>query len=158
MSNSHEPPTQSGVDLFKIVIPITESAWHPYTIEVIWATKVDHSRYRIENIPFYAHGLSYHDVIEAEGKGSELFIRDIATRSGHSTYRCYLRKDVKEMRFKELFVPLQKIGCTYERATASIFALNIPGKVDYWKAYELLQEGEMLKVWDFEEGHRGHSV
>jgi hypothetical protein len=157
MSNQHEPPTQSGVELVRITIPLSASAWHPYTEEFIWASKVEGGKFRIENIPFFALSLSYHDVVEAQDKSGELNILDVFQRSGNSTFRCYMRKDRTDEDFRRCFKSLEKLGCTYERSPA-VYALNIPSASDYWIAYAGLQEGELTKIWDFEEGHRGHSL
>jgi hypothetical protein len=156
MSNQHEPPSQSGVELFQIKIPVNPSTWHPFEEEVLWASGLPEGQYRIENVPFFALSLSYHDIITADNKKGVLKIAEVKSRSGHSTYRCYLRKDVKDADFKEYFEPLGRLGCTYEKTINLIYSVNIPPSADYWKAYEMLQLGEMDKIWDFEEGHRGH--
>lgn len=139
----------------EIFIPVPKSPWHPFIEEYIWVSDVGDGGYRIENIPYYAKSLSYHDVIQVrKDQNGRMIIKDVVSRGGHSTYRCYLRKDITEEHFRDHFGKLEKNGCTFERATSAIFTINIPPRADFWKVYEELQNGEMSEIWDFEEGYR----
>src|SRR6476661_1521622 len=60
--------------------------------ETMWATPVGPDRYRLENSPFYAYGVSWLDVVEAlpdEAAGLPVFVRRVE-RSGHRTVRLIL--------------------------------------------------------------------
>jgi hypothetical protein len=53
---------------------------------------------------------------------------------------------------------LEELGCTYERGTARLFAVDVPSTADIHKAYELLDAGEKAGVWGFQEAHCGHAL
>jgi hypothetical protein len=61
----------------------------------MWAEPLGGDRYRLQNVPFYAYGLSFDDVVSARQIGGQLFVQDVVERGGHSTYRIFLSQDVK---------------------------------------------------------------
>jgi hypothetical protein len=144
----------------------------PYGSETLWAEEVASGRYRLRNSPFYARDVSAEDIVFADAAtaiddaaqcdpGSPenpLAFQGISMRGGHSTYRLWRRAEVSDERFLTVWKGLQLLGCSYEQAGASLFAVDIPPHVDIHAAYRSLEEGESSGVWEFEEAHCGHSV
>ena len=66
--------------------------------ESFWAAELGGDRYRIENVPCYAYGLNYHDVVEAKAAAPDLkpSVLRVVERSGHRTIRILFGKDVAE--------------------------------------------------------------
>jgi Domain of unknown function (DUF4265) len=59
----------------------------PASGETLWATAVGQGAYRIDNIPFFATGVSLGDVVEAQAiDGLPTFVK-IRQRGGHATLR-----------------------------------------------------------------------
>lgn len=54
------------------------------------------------------------------------------------------------------WLPLENAGCTYERATGRLLAIDVPPLTEIHLAYGLLEAGEQAGVWSFQEGHCGH--
>jgi hypothetical protein len=157
MNEQHD---RSRERLVKVAVNLPASNWHPHALETMWAEPLDGDRYRLQNVPFYAHGLSFNDVVIAKEIGGQLFVQDVVARGGHSTYRVFLSQDGKgaRSRFAESWRPLEEIGATYEQANDRLFAIDVPRGTDIYRAYELLESGEQAGVWDFQEAHCGHPL
>src|SRR6185369_49433 len=91
-------------------------------------------RYRLENLPFFAYGVSYLDIIEARpaAKGAfPTFVR-VAKKSGHRTIRIILKPPSdRSKKTQAILDKLVEMGCTYEGADPSFIAVDIPKKVDF---------------------------
>jgi hypothetical protein len=157
MSEQHD---RSREQLVKVAINLPASDWYTHALETMWAEPLAGDHYRLQNVPFYAYGLSFDDVVNAREIGDQLFVQDIVERGGHSTYRVFLSRDVNRDggRFLESWRPLLEIGVTYEQANDRLLAIDVPDSTDIYRAYELLQRGEEAGVWDFEEAHCGHPL
>lgn len=147
-------------DLVKVVLPLPDDAWHGQATETLWAVQSGEGVYRLRNVPFYATDLSFDDAVSARSSGDRLVFQDVVARGGHSTYRTFLSDGVEpeSTRFAAAWQPLQLEGCSYERATARLFAVDVAPHADIHKVYALLEEGVRQGVWDFEEGHCGHPL
>ncbi len=128
--------------------------------ENLWAEKVGASRYRIENSPFYAFGISYGDEIVAGEEDQRLNFRKVAARSGHSTYRILIAGSDghEDENFKEAWQALAQLGCTYEVAKRRWLSIDVPALTNVFNVYRILEEGEEQGIWSFEEGHCGHTI
>jgi len=158
MSN-HIPHKLSVVErLTKVTFELDRSDWHDHTTETLWAAFVTDKTYALRNVPFYVFGVSFGDVVVAELKDGENLFRRIYGRGGHSTYRIFLVGEKSEQRFEEAWEPLRKIGCSYERATDYLVAVDVPPETDIYEAYASLENGLSLGIWDFEEAHCGHAL
>ena len=144
--------------IVKVFIPLPNSDWHSYRSESLFAKPLGGELYKLLNVPFYANGLSCNDVIRATFKQRDLWFDSIRIGGGHSTYRFFVMDEVDEEKWKLYWEPLETIGCTYERATNRLFAVDVPPKVDIYHVYELLDLGEKAGVWGFEEAHCAHEL
>jgi len=61
--------------------------------ETLWATAVGRGAYRIDNIPFFAIGVSLGDVIEAKAIDGLLTFVKVRKRGGHATLRVAIVRD-----------------------------------------------------------------
>ncbi len=144
-------------ELIRVTISLEPCDWHSHGSETVWAVPSVDNQFILRNIPFFACGLSYDDTVKAveDSEGVWQFAR-VARRGGHSTYRLFVTNASVLCRFQEFWVPLSQLGCTLERATERLFAIDVPPNADIHRAYELLQAGEEAGIWDFEEAHLGH--
>ena len=145
-------------DLIKMTVELTPVDWHGHATETMWAKPAGDDRFIIQNIPFYAYDLSYDDVVTGSFSDGRWRVVNIAKRGGHSTYRLFVTNTEALLRFDEFWDPLARIGCTCERATQRLIAVDVPPNTDIYAAYDLLQAGETAHVWNFEEGHVGHTL
>ncbi len=79
--------------------------------------------------------------------------------SGHSTYQLFVSGGIDaSAHFRSYAERLLGLGCTFERATAQLAAVDVPPEANIHEVYGLLEAGEQAGVWDFQEGHCGHPV
>jgi hypothetical protein len=132
--------------------------------ERLWAKRLpsDRAHFELHNSPFYAKGVSYMDVIEAEEDPDcvgEFDYRRTLSSSGHSTYRILVPKNSES--FAPWWGKLATLGCTYEFAdegTKLLYAVDVPPTANIFEVYQILEDGERQSVWAFDEGHCGHST
>ena len=140
--------------MVKVVFKLKE-AWHGHATESLWAEGLGNGEYSLQNSPFFAHGASYLDVVKAKESNGQLIVRKVVRPSGHSTYRVFV---LEERDFSQWSQRLQEAGCTYERATEHLYAIDVPPEADVYRTYDILEMGVKEGVWDFEEGHCGHPL
>ena len=158
--NEHRVDERSTGELVKITVNLPQSDWYDQGLEMIWAEPVDESRYRVRNVPFYANGLAFDDVIAAAALGGILVMQRVVESGGHSTYRIFLSDGLStvDAKFLKYWEPLQQLGATFEAATKRLLSVDIPASTNIYQAYDLMQAGEHSGAWDFQEGHCGHDV
>lgn len=144
-------------ELVKIVINLSENS-EPVATESLWAEHLGSNLYRVRNVPFYARGVSEQDVVKAEEKDGRLVVTGIVDMGGHSTYRIFLSEQTPGEQFSKDWVSFHELGCTYERATRRLVAIDVPPHADVYAVYEALEFGERSRRWEFEEGHCGHPL
>jgi hypothetical protein len=102
-------------------------------VETLWGTPLGRNKYRLENSPFFAYGVSWLDVVEArppaKGEFPE-FIR-VIKKSGHRTIRIIFKPPVDRSRMSMAVLErLKEMGCNYEGANPAYIVVDIPPKVD----------------------------
>ena len=151
---------QSG--LVKVVFDLAQGPFAidepPFGSESVWAAPLGEGRFEIRNSLFYVYGVSWRDVVEAEVVDDCLTAVAVAERGGHSTYRVILAEAVSHATWEEEWAAFDGLGCSYEGAEGSLFAIDVPPTGDAQAVFRLLEEGENLGLWAFEEAHRGHPV
>jgi hypothetical protein len=161
MAEHHATPKAGSGDLVKIVFELSEYDEPELKTESMWAKPLGHDRYRLRNVPFYAYGVSYDDTVIAKPRQGELVVQGISQPGGHSTYRLFLSEqtpDITDRNFVKFWSVVERLGGTYERATARLFSVDVPPEANIHKVYEALQQGETAQVWEFEEAHCGHPI
>lgn len=99
----------------------------PFRYEGLWVVCVGRNRYRIDNIPFYAPGLSCGDIVSATKIDGNFFLKKIVCRSKNSTIwvACNKSEDINFIRNG-----IKNIGCDTELSdlgkAAVIIAVSVP--------------------------------
>ncbi|WP_310618723.1 DUF4265 domain-containing protein [Flexibacterium corallicola] len=136
--------------------PLDPEEWHGAGKEALWVTSLGANRYRIENTPFLAKGVSYKDeVAGVRGKSGLKFDR-IVKHHGHSTYRILVEETATPEEFQEHWLKLEKLGCICEDMDGDIplFSVDIPPTTSLKKAIIILEDASHVHIWEFEEGHK----
>jgi len=154
-SGEHQQRVPGG-DWTKVTFVLEASDWHDHATETLWAEPVAGDRFRLRNVPFYAYGVSYDDTVIAPQTDEGRLVQKVSDRGGHSTYRIFVSNTDTLKRFSRHWAPLEALGCTLERATERLFAVDIPPEADINRVYEALAVGEAAEVWDFEEAYVSH--
>ncbi|SDR17589.1 DUF4265 domain-containing protein [Pseudovibrio sp. Tun.PSC04-5.I4] len=147
-------------NLHKLVFKLDPHDWHGIGSETVWVRALGGNRYQLENTPFFADGVANGDELLAERESGQLVFDKVAKPSGHSTYRIMVEDSTQAEEFARQWDKLEKIGCTCEDIDADppLFSVDVPTATDIHKTYAILEEGEGLGIWAFEEGHCGHKI
>ena len=151
-----EHATESEEHLTKVSIRLDGPVG--YALETVWAEPITDGLYRLRNVPFLAYDYKEQDVVSAAADEGRLVVSGVAERGGHSTYRIFLPEPTSEDEFRPLWEPLATLGCTFERANQRLIGIDVPPASDVYAVYAVLEQGEDLKKWEFEEGHCGHPL
>lgn len=146
--------------MIKILVRLDSNDWHGMTGEKLWATEVEHGYFRIENNPFYAYGISFADLVEAElGSQDEVLFCRVVLKGGHSNYRIMLRDGSRRAEFDRIWLNLESLGCRYEssKSPEKFFAIDVPPDVDVHYVYSVLSHGEEEGSWYLDEGNFEHA-
>jgi len=96
-------------------------------VETPWARRVGVNTYVLDNLLWYAYGISVGDTFEAipSGGGLPEFTRVIA-KSGNRTIRVVLKPSAKESAASQAVLDrLRTMGCDYEGMNSAYIAVNI---------------------------------
>jgi hypothetical protein len=121
--------TDRDDDLAKVAFRIAGGG--EVDVETPWARRVGVNTYVLDNLPWYAYGISVGDTFEAipSGDGLPEFTRVIA-KSGNRTVRVILKPSAKESAASQAVLDrLRAMGCDYEGMNSSYIAVNIPPNV-----------------------------
>ena len=101
--------------------------------ETLWAVRVGGDRFRLDNSPWFAYGVSVGDVVEAREYAPDMFdfVR-VVEPSGTRTVRLNLAPDADAASpaGKRVLDGLLALGCAYEGANTRFIAVTIPPAVD----------------------------
>ncbi|MCY1075619.1 DUF4265 domain-containing protein [Archangium lansingense] len=127
-----------------------EDGYPPVTCESMWAKPVGDGLYRLGNIPFFARGVAYEDVVSAVRRddGTLGFV-EVVRPSGHSTLRViiYEASEAPALRHE-----LEVLGCDTEQShIPNLFAVDVPPAVSLEAVRRLLEAGIASERWEYEE-------
>ncbi len=122
--------------------------------ESLLALPLGEGRYRLNNSPWFAYGISANDIVEARPKfpyEEPVFIR-LLEKSGHRTVRVYLGDPLgmhQDLFAHPVLGYLLHLGCALEAASAQYFAVGIPPHVDFQAVCDYLNStGEQWEYAD----------
>jgi Domain of unknown function (DUF4265) len=121
-------------------------------VETLWAHDLGSGRYRLDNLPWYAYGISVGDVVEAVASdGGQFTFSRIVEKSGNRTLRIILLRipDGDQLTFEsESALPiLTELGCGFEKANRRFIAVNVPASVDLAAVTEALETTDVR--WEY---------
>lgn len=133
-----------------IAFPVGDS--NESETESLWALPTGKG-FKLDNIPFYAKGVSFGDVVSAEEVDDCLCMEGLLESSGHSTVRLWFASE-------HLIQPerdtLKAMGCSSEVSDQPrLLAVDIPPDISYEKIRSYLDDGESHGKWDYEESCLG---
>lgn len=110
--------------------------------ETPWAEPVGEGLFRLDNLPWYAYGVSDDDIVEAEPSDMEgmfEFVR-VRTPSGNRVVRVIFDTDEDGTPVLEA---LRTLGCHWEGATKRFLVVSIPPAADFDAVCSLLTQSEV---------------
>lgn len=143
-----EPRTEDRV---KVVVKLDkdEDDYPPADYEGLWAHPLGENLFQIDNIPFFARGIAWGDIVSASRVEQEFRFLEVVKPSGHSTLRLiiYDEKDTPSVQAQ-----FEQHGCSIERShIPGLIAVDIPPTVSMATLRPFLDEGEAQGRWGYEE-------
>ena len=116
------------------------------TVETPWAIDLGGGMYRLDNIPFFAYGVSADDIVQAapEADGVLKFIQ-VVKPSGNRTLRIAFKDKVTKT--EPLLIRLTEMGVGWEGAFSKLIALSVRPEISVQKVVDLLNESG--EDWEF---------
>lgn len=120
--------------------------------ESLWAEELGSDLYRIRNVPFFAYGLNFFDVVRATADSPDLKpeIREIVKPSGHKTLRLFFEDSVDRDEQVKLLESLHEYKAYYERANGIHVAIDIEPEGSYQDVCNRLSEWENAGLLSYE--------
>jgi len=114
-------------------------------VETLWATSLGDDKYKIDNSPFWAYGVSWEDVVFApfsETDGHPAF-QFVVAKSGNRTVRVIFDIPIEDRSDSDRTLQdLVALGCSYEGANRKYVSVNIPPGVDLDQVCNYLVEND----------------
>jgi hypothetical protein len=120
--------------------------------ESVWASQVGKDLYKIENVPFYAYGLNFHDIVRAIPMSDDEIptATELIALSGHRTFRVFFQNHINKEAQEETLDSMKHLTVSYERCNSIYFSLDLKPEADYPKVYDQLAELELQDILAFE--------
>lgn len=101
-----------------------EDDWPPVSVEGVWASRVGDSHFRLNNVPYFASGFSYGDIVGVCCKDGCDFVCEIIVPSEYTTVHVFSFDKIKS---KNIFDWAVSKGCVVESAyDGDFYAIAIP--------------------------------
>jgi len=127
-------------------------AWPPVDSETLWAEPLGNSLCRLDNIPFFARGVAFNDIVKVDNVNGELIFRSVDRHCGHSTYRLLYEKEGLPA-VDDAIAQIRASGCSTEGSKKwQMVAIDIPPTVVVDQIYAMMEEFEQRQILGFEEG------
>jgi hypothetical protein len=119
-------------------------------VETLCARDLGEDKYQLDNLPYYAYGVSSGDIVLApfsENEGLPTFEK-VITKSGNRTVRIIFDVPVASGNASGALINrLVDIGCDFEGANRKYIVVNIPPSVDLDTVAQLLTSAEVS--WEY---------
>jgi hypothetical protein len=113
----------------KLIFAVQQDAdgYPPDRWESLWGYEAEGGHYCIDNIPFYAKGVSSGDVVEVKPHEGQLQFERVLRPSGNSVVRLYVSDVVDRQAVRDSF---RELGCESElHSNPKFLAVEIPSAV-----------------------------
>lgn len=130
-----------------------DDEWPPFDIEGVWAVALPDGTYRVENIPFFAFGVSLGDRVAVHKDENALWSTSVVEQAGHCTVRVVMH-DIGEV--AGVRAALRSMGCSSELSNfPQLIAVDIPPEADVQQVLAWLraQGRERADFFEFEEAN-----
>jgi hypothetical protein len=120
--------------------------------EGLWARHLGGDEYELDNIPFYAYGLNYGDVVSARTDDPSLKpqVKEIVRSSGHRTLRIIFLDHSSEDYQRPYLDEIERYGASLERAHGTLVAIDVPPTGQYQELTQYLAALEQQGALSYE--------
>jgi len=137
-------------DLTKIVVDLPNH-WATGG-ESMWAHPLGEDLFEVRNVPFYAYGLNFLDIVRAvePSPDNKPVILELVKSSGHQTLRVSFNDTIIESERPELLRRLNAHRAYFEGANPGYFAIDVEPAGDYAAVRAQLDEWEAAGLLEYE--------
>lgn len=103
------------------------------TVETLWAVRVGEGRFRLDNSPWFAYGVSLGDIVEGVDYAPGIYeLVKVVEPSGNRTIRVILAADsrVGTPPGTQFVADINELGCDIENMNGLMVSIIIPPEVD----------------------------
>lgn len=120
--------------------------------ESMWAKSLGEDLYEVDNVPFYAYGINWKDVVRAIAADEESKPRviEVVRHGGHRTLRFFFSADLARPDQQTYLALIREIGAGIERADERLVAVDVPPEGNYDDTCDLLARLEEEGVLEYE--------
>lgn len=111
--------------------------------ESMWAREIEEDLFAVKNLPFFAFGVNFDDVVRAPMEGELREVRAVIRASGHRTLRVVFHAHLTADEQVSHLDALKALGGSSERATNRLVAIDVPPGAAYEAMVALLAKLEM---------------
>ncbi|MEU9998603.1 DUF4265 domain-containing protein [Streptomyces sp. NPDC050848] len=132
-----------------------EDGWPSASVESLWAVDLGDGTVRLDNTPWFVHGVASGDIIQAELDGDGvLWAGKTIQPSQNCTIRLIVLKDNGSAAARQSVLEVfHRLGMTGEGIEQyRMVALDAPPEADLPQIRKLLERGEAKGWWRWEEG------
>lgn len=126
-----------------------EDGYPPADWESLWATQHGQDTFIIDNIPFYARGVSLGDLVKVRAVQGELHFEDVVQYSGHGTIRIIIYDTSEVQAVRDA---VKHLGCPSELShVPGLIAVDLPPEAALAELRKFLGRGGDSGRFDYEE-------
>lgn len=132
--------------LFRVEYEDDDSA----DVETLWAFDLGNDNYKIDNLPYFAYGVSWHDVVYAPYDPDEQHatFKHVVSKSGNRTIRIIFETAAEPGNESQVLLErLTGLGCDFEGANSYLIVVNIPPAVELSDVVAVLTDSEA--EWEY---------
>jgi hypothetical protein len=123
--------------------------------EGVWARPLGDGTFELDNVPFYARGVSCGDRVKAKLAQGAFWFDGVVARGGHSTLRVIA---FDEKRVPEIRDSLKRLGCSTELNGNSLIAVDVPARTKLEPIVTMLRRRHAADELDYEEALLQHEL
>ncbi|SRR6266516_3358187 len=120
--------------------------------EGMWAKPLGEDLYEVQNVPFYAYGLNFGDVVRAvqPAPNKKPVVSELVRAGGHRTLRVTFSDSLTESERLEHLCSLNDLKASFEGANKRYFAIDIEPDGDYEAVCDRLAAWEAQGPLEYE--------
>jgi len=113
-------------------------------VETLWAYDLGGGRFRLDNTPWYAYGVSWQDIVQAApDQDGQLQFEKVVEKSGNRTVRITADQPFTDEWLKRIV----ELSASYEGSNRRYLGINIPPGVDLESITSFLTEQNVR--WEY---------
>jgi hypothetical protein len=119
-------------------------------VETLWAFDLGNDEYRIDNLPYFAYGVSWNDIVFAplDDEDGRPTFQKVIEKSGNRTIRLIFEVAVEAgSTSRKLLDSLIAVGCDFEGANKKYIVVNIPPDVDLQSVTQIVTDADV--EWEY---------